>query len=251
MYYLRETSLRSGNPVFQKLDSKNTLLFPEFTIARDFATSGNYEQSLIEWARDILIKPDQNFVDIGAHVGTYSLSFAPVVNHVYAFECSPRTHNILCGNIALRELDYKITTFKTALGNDTGKIYYYMRSNDGGGNGGLMVNKDSNQSHGEVPIAKLDDFHLENIGLIKIDVEGFEKQVIEGGFETLRRNNYPKLLFESWAPWRETEGIPAVQLRTELFDYIRSIGYNVVPVRGWDEMFIAEHTTSTDLLGKE
>ncbi len=96
-----------------------------------------------------------------------------------------------------------------------------------------------------VPITTLDSFNLDNIGLIKMDVEGFEKNVLEGGVETLKRNGYPKILFESWRESRESEGIPAIKLREELFDYIRSIGYRIIPVNGWEEMFIAERNTDT------
>lgn len=96
-----------------------------------------------------------------------------------------------------------------------------------------------------VPITTLDSFNLNNIGLIKIDVEGFEKNVIEGAQETLKRNRYPRILFESWRPSRDSEGQSATYLRNELFEYIRSIGYRIVPVNGWDEMFIAEKDTTT------
>ena len=97
----------------------------------------------------------------------------------------------------------------------------------------------------QVPITTLDSFQLDNIGLIKLDVEGFEKNVLEGGLETLKRNGYPRIFFESWADYREREGMPANKLRTELFNYVRSIGYDIIPVRGWDEMFIAERNTDT------
>jgi hypothetical protein len=84
----------------------------------------------------------------------------------------------------------------------------------------------------QVPITTLDSFNLVNVGLIKIDVEGFEKEVIEGMQETLKRNGYPRIFFESWADYREREGLPAIKLREELFEYLRSIGYSVIPVRG-------------------
>jgi FkbM family methyltransferase len=238
MYYLKEQSLHSETPIFQKLESTNTYLFPEFVIARDFASRGIYEKDIIEWARQF-VRSDQVFVDVGAHVGTYALSFAPHVREVYAFECSPRTFNVLCGNIALRELDYKIKPFHSALGNTTGHIDYYIRSVDGGGSGVVKFKNDDSNASIKVPLAKLDSFDIENIGLIKIDVEGFEKQVLEGAVETLRRNNYPKLLFESWSPSKEGN-IPATKLRNDLFEYIESIGYKIVPIRGYDEMFLAE-----------
>lgn len=237
MYYLREGSLKQDNPTLQKL-STDGLLFPERQIAYDFANTGIYERHLIDWAISMM-DPTKVFVDIGAHVGTWSLPFAKKCAHVHSFECCPRTYNILCGNIALRELDYKITTHATALGNTTGILPYYFRSEDGGGNSCIDF-KDKVCPSIEVPIVTLDSFHLDNIGMIKIDVEGLEKEVFQGMKETLKRNNYPRVFFESWDGFRDKDGIPATKLRDELFEYLKEDGYTIASINGWNEMFIAE-----------
>jgi FkbM family methyltransferase len=221
------------------------MVFPDnVVIARDFALQGNYEQSIIEWVAT-LMDPSKVFVDIGAHVGTYSMYLAKFSSSVVSFECCPKTFNYLCANIALQELNYKIMPHRTALGNEIGTIPYYVHApKDGGGNSCIPFMGRSSPII-PVPVTTLDSFQLHNIGLIKMDVEGFEKNVLEGGLETLKRNGYPKILFESWRESREQEGIPARQLRKELFDYIHSIGYRIVPVNGWDEIFIAERNTDT------
>ena len=242
MFYLREQSLRTDTPVLQKL-SPDGLLFLERQIAYDFANTGVYERQLIDWALSMM-DPSKVFVDIGAHVGTWTLPFAKQCAHVHSFECCPRTHNFLCGNVALRRLDYDVTIHKTALGNHTGTLPYYFRSEDGGGNSCIDF-KDKECQSIPVPITTLDSFNLSNIGLIKIDVEGFEKEVFEGMQETLKRSGYPRIFFESWADYREREGLPAIKLREELFDYVRQTGYRIVPVNGWEEMFIAERNTDT------
>lgn len=239
MYHLKPASFQTDRPVFQKIDSDNCLFFPEYKTAKWFAEQGVPEQALINWSHELL-RPDQWFVDIGAHVGTYTLSLAQRAAGVHAFECSPRTYNFLCANIALHGLDYRVKTYNVALGHQTGTTRYYIRSGDGGGNGCLEFEKDRSNRFVEVPMKRLDDYNLENVGLIKIDVEGYEKQVLQGAQETLRRNGYPKILFESWEDWRETEGVPAGQLRRELFDYIHSLGYRIVSINGNREMFLAE-----------
>jgi FkbM family methyltransferase len=217
------------------------MVFPDDnTIARAFAQKGNYEQGIIEWAVR-LIDPKTIFLDIGAHVGTYSLAFAKVCAGVHSFECSPKTFNYLCANIALQDLNYQITPHRTALGDFTGTTRYYIRSpKDGGGNSCIdFKNKECDSV--EVPVTTLDSFNLTNIGLIKMDVEGFETNVLRGAKETLKANGYPRILFESWRPERESEGIPAKALREELFDTLYSIGYKkITPISCWDEMFIAE-----------
>lgn len=244
MFYLRENSLSTADPVFQTL-RKDCMVFPDDnTIARDFAMFGTYERNLISWAAT-MIEPSKVFLDIGAHVGTYSLYIAKRCAGVHSFECSPKTFNYLCANIALADLDYKITPHRTALGDKVDTISYYLHSPDGGGNSCLpFTGRDSKSV--TVPVTTLDSFQLDNIGLIKIDVEGFEQNVLQGGLETLKRSGYPNILFESWRPGREAEGIPSKTLRENLFEFIRSIGYRIVPVHGWDEMFIAEYAGAKD-----
>jgi FkbM family methyltransferase len=245
MYYLRENSLTTPDPVFFRL-RKDCLVFPDDEIvAKDFALQGNYEQSIIHWATT-LIDPKTIFLDIGAHVGTYTLAFAKVCAGVHSFECSPKTFNYLCANLALQDLNYTVTPHRTALGDITGTTRYYLRSpKDGGGNSCMEFN-DKVCDSVEVPLTTLDSFKLTNIGLIKMDVEGFESKVLEGARETLKANGYPRILFESWRPSRDSQGLPASALRTELFETLASVGYNqITPISGWDEMFIAESTKTT------
>lgn len=79
---------------------------------------------------------------------------------------------------------------------------------------------------------------MTNIGFIKLDVEGHEKEVLEGSVETIKRNNYPKILFESWDEHYEKNNYPSIKLRKELFDFIKSLGYNIIKVGA--DMYLAE-----------
>uniref|UniRef100_UPI001916C781 FkbM family methyltransferase n=1 Tax=Mycobacterium paraintracellulare TaxID=1138383 RepID=UPI001916C781 len=47
----------------------------------------------------------------------------------------------------------------------------------------------------DVPVKRLDDLHLDDIGLIKIDVEGHELAVLRGATQTLTRNR-PAIVVE-------------------------------------------------------
>lgn len=245
MYYLKTQSVFTETPVYQKLDGGDgAFFFSEARVAKDYATTGLYERDIIEWARDTLVTPGKDVLDIGAHYGIYAVELAKKA-HVHAFECSPKSFNYLCANIALRDLHTKITRYNVALGNETGTTSYYVRDpKDGGGNGIVKFDYDvqRNTPAISVPLRTLDSFGLTNIGFIKLDVEGAEQQVLEGGVETLRQNGYPKILFESWRPAQESLGFSAVSLRASLFTFLESLGYRIVPINGWDEMFIAEHT---------
>ena len=243
MYLLKENSGNTEDPYFTRLPSeKEYLFFPEISVAKWFYESGIAEKNLIHFVMDHYVTPEKNVIDIGAHVGTYSWTLGRKANHTYAFECNPKVFCYLAANIAIQGLEEKITPYRYALGNKEEELDYIIRSNDGGGNGVKILNEnDNNLRKLKIECKTLDSFNLKNVGFIKMDVEGFEKEVIEGSLNTLTQNNYPPILFESWGDWKERDGVPARKIREELFDYFRSIGYNIITINGYNDMYLAIH----------
>ena len=85
--------------------------------------------------------------------------------------------------------------------------------------GGSTISDGSHERDYSISLIKLDDFlteHEPNIGLIKIDVEGHEKNVINGCLETLKKNR-PIIIME--LKNFQNEGEP------ELVKKLKSIGY--------------------------
>jgi len=248
MYLLREGSSTLDNGLFLKLPKteknyKNPqiLFFPELSVATWFFESGIAEKSLIHWFTDNYVDPEKDFVDIGAHVGTYSWTCGKKAKHTHAFECNPKVFCYLASNIALHEMENDITPYRYGLGCQPGILTYYIRSADGGGNGfKKFSDKDDLRETRQIQVRTLDSFELNNIGCIKIDVEGFEKEVILGGLDTLKRNNYPPILFESWGEWKEKEDVPARVLKEELISTLKNIGYEIEGISGFPDMFIAK-----------
>jgi FkbM family methyltransferase len=174
MYYLKTESFHTDTPVYQKLDGgDNTFFFADARVAKDYATTGLYERDVIRWTCDSLLPSGKDYVDIGAHHGIYTVEMAKK-GHVHAFECSPKSFNYLCANIALRDLHYKVTTHNVALGPTTGTTPYYIRDpKDGGGNGVCSFDYDTQRQTPsiQVPMHTLDSYGLSNIGFLKLDVE--------------------------------------------------------------------------------
>jgi FkbM family methyltransferase len=227
-----------GEPTVVPADA---IAYPDLAGAKYVQRAGFAEKGVLAWVYDTFLQPDRAFLDIGAHVGTYSWTCAAKAAHVYAFECGPKTFCHLAANIAIRGLEYKITPFPFALGNTDGEATYYVRSGEGGDNGiKALTGADEGCQKVTVPVRRLDSFGLKNIGFVKMDVEGFEREVLEGAAETLRASGWPKILFESWGAHRDP-AVPVAELREGVFEALRDIGYTWVPVTGVADMFIAEH----------
>jgi FkbM family methyltransferase len=166
---------------------------------------------------------------------------------VHSFECSPKSFNYLCANIALHDQHYVVKPYNVALSDKEGMVKYYIRDPlDGGGNGISGFDNDihTNVPTIDVPAKTLDSFHLTNIHFIKMDVEGHEEFVLRGGIQTLEENNYPCILFESWPDrYEDQRGIPAKKIRKSLFDFFQSLEYKVIQIHGGtDDMFLAERS---------
>lgn len=200
--------------------------------------NGIFEKELIEYCKNNLCCKDRVFLDLGAHIGTYTLNLAHAFSHIYAFEAQKNTYYMLCGNVVLNNLTDLVTTKHCALSNieNDGKIVTLNIVSEDGGGSSIVNTNTSKVLRSEQVISKpLDYFNISNIGLIKIDVEGAELDVIQGGLKTLERSNYPPILFEAWSdPWY-------AQAKEKLFSFLQGIGYTIKPML-YNNMFLATHS---------
>lgn len=142
----------------------------------------------------------ENVLDIGANIGMTTLYFAQAANHVFSFEPDPKTFNYLLNNLENNKVG-NVSTFNAGIGKRKSKSIivrppYNPSSNFIKSN---FVNPHSEYLEERIILIGLDRFvrnqGLRNIGLIKIDVEGYELQVLGGGGGTLR-NNRPMVILE-------------------------------------------------------
>jgi len=206
------------------LAPNNVYILPQVNLDY-YVKHGLFESQLIEWCKQFCAK-DELFLDIGAHSGTYTISLADVAKEVYSFEPQKMTYYSLCGSVALSGKE-NVSCFQVGLGSpeQVGRQTLKIVSHDGGGS---SLHSTSGILREEtIEIKTLDDYGLENVGFIKMDVEENELFVLKGAVETIRRNHWPTILFESNFE------------NTELFDYIRSIGYkDIIRVGGCQNMFL-------------
>ena len=156
-------------------------------VGRSLDLYGEFSELENEFFKQI-IKPGMTVVDVGANIGTHTVSFAQHVGkagQIIAFEPQRIIYQMLCGNIALNELE-NVSTLMAGVGDQNGTITVpcidYKNTNNFGG---VQL---GNFASGEiVPLVTLDSFNLQNCHFIKIDVEGMEESVIRGSAETLKR----------------------------------------------------------------
>lgn len=154
-------------------------------------------------------------LDIGANIGVISQALLANGFRVMAFEPQPELFEILNENC--RAVGGEFVTFNTALGSAPGeakmpKVQYSAKGNFGG----LGIGDKSIYGDITVPVATIDSYHFPNVGFIKIDVEGFELEVLKGAVDTITRCR-PILYIE------DDRRDKSFALR----EYVRSIGYDI------------------------
>jgi FkbM family methyltransferase len=128
-----------------------------------------------------LIDPGMHIVDIGANIGLYTLLLAQLTGpdgRVYAFEPEPTLFRTLRRN-CLSNGATQVTTVNCALGCEPGRVTFYRSIFNSGDN---RLGSFGWQGQGlEVAVARLDDVLPSHcIDFIKIDVQGYEGQVLAG-----------------------------------------------------------------------
>lgn len=194
--------------------------------------TGTYEKGILLYLRSILKKGDC-FVDVGANIGLMSIFTAECVGDegkVLAFEAHPNTSELLMQNIQLNSLS-NIEVKQYALGSIEGKTNIYDNWQVNRGGASLVVKTKDSVAY-EIEVKKLDTVFPEGITpkAIKIDVEGFELEVLKGAAETIRKHK-PVLIVEL-----SENRSNAHDSSAELISFIKSLGsYRIYKLKGGKE----------------
>lgn len=164
-----------------------------------------YEENMIETQLINFIKKSNIILDIGSHCGSHSIIYSKINPNaqIYAFEPQEKMFNILNMNISINNIT-NIKTFNLALGNKKCLAYMDNICRDGPNQnidinqpdayfnfGGLQIGVNGEP----IVIDILDNFNFGKIDFIKIDVEGFESFVIDGGINSIIKYR-PFIFFE-------------------------------------------------------
>jgi FkbM family methyltransferase len=168
-------------------------------------------------------------VDVGAHVGLWSMHLKKKFNAIEAFEPVGAFRGCFVKNLPPADFGgggTLIALHSYALGAASGRVRMEVPALQGGlDTGGTHV-----AGAGNVEMRTLDSFALQDVDFIKIDVEGYEDHVIDGGRETIARCR-PCIIVEQkphkLGPNFGIKGTPAV-------DLLKSMSYAVRREMGGD-----------------
>lgn len=179
------------------------------------------------------VKPDTVVWDIGANMGVLTVPLANLVGRhgqVIAFEPQPEVLNVLAGNIALNCLS-QARTMPFALGDQPGIISIPDINYGQPGNFGNTSFVIENHGSSKVESRCIDDLsYLPVPQVMKIDVEGMELQVLQGGAQLIKQAR-PIIYCEN----------DRVDKSEALIKYLWSLGYDLywhaVPLYNPDNFF--------------
>ncbi|MBO6946835.1 MAG: FkbM family methyltransferase [Rhodospirillales bacterium] len=139
------------------------------------------------------------FLDIGANVGEYAILMSGSCRRVIAFEPNPDLHEQFLGNLHVNGIK-NVALQPVALGRADDSLTLHL-GRDSGESSFLPNANSNNRENSIVAEVRRGDAFLRGIGIssgvgiVKIDVEGFEVHVLSGLIETLSANR-PFVLLE-------------------------------------------------------
>jgi FkbM family methyltransferase len=133
------------------------------------------------------------FLDIGANIGWFSLLASTIVGpsgHVHAFEPRTPTVDYLRRSILMNGLESTITVHGVGLDSGASEQFLGWVKDTPNPGSSMVMSSVTHEGMDSIPIrlVALDTLSIPRVNFVKIDVEGAEMRVLEGGANTLGRN---------------------------------------------------------------
>ena len=181
--------------------------------------SGLYDKLLTSSILRLLpeyIKPNTLTIDVGGNSG-YQTYFHSKYNSVVTYEPVPELFKVLQSN--LQDLD-NVTLINKAVTSENKNVELFVDINR------LSMTSQMPLVESEsilVPGVALDNENHTNVGFIKVDVEGYELDVLEGAVDLIERDR-PNMMVEVYQPWCDKVGFDC----GEIFDFFARRDYRIL-----------------------
>jgi FkbM family methyltransferase len=166
-------------------------VFGNDVIGNELMVDGIFEG---EYIRDLfyLLKllnidvKNSSAIDIGAGIGNHSIKFSKYFSNVISFEPNPRTFDLLAANTK-RLTNVKI--YNWGCSSSDAVIRFHKCFNNIGSSSSILKIASNNES--EIVVKPLDEIinDLNNVALIKIDIEGMEYSYLIGAEKVISKFN--------------------------------------------------------------
>ncbi len=156
----------------------------------EVAFSGQYDAPYLELARRY-ITPGSLVLDVGASLGLWTVQLARTARSVgaeiWAVEPAPANVRWLERNVTLNSLNQLVQIYPIALGSAPGSLKIKLNDPDGG-NAEVAFEEEPGAS--VVQVRRMDDLpRARSVSFIKLDVEGFELEILRGARQLLEKDH--------------------------------------------------------------
>jgi FkbM family methyltransferase len=171
------------------------------------------------------LRPGMTFVDVGANVGHYTLLAAAAVGdagHVFAFEPGPYAYARLRSTVEKNKIS-QVMVLPIGLSDVAGTVPLFIGRKVGNYTPTMIANEGGDPVDVVVRTLDecLDEFGVDRVDVLKIDVEGYELRVLKGAMKALRAGRIRALLCEFNDPWLKA----ARTSSAELYEMVTKLGF--------------------------
>lgn len=178
------------------------------------------------------LKPNDLFVDIGANAGEFTILAAFVAKaNVVAFEPVPEAYARLCANVRLNDLESSVRCFNMAVGQREGTIAF---TSDQDTVNHVVADAEAAVRPLMVSMTTLDNvLGTEEPRVVKIDVEGYEHAVLQGGKNMLAGSSVLAVIMEI-----NGSGVRYGISDSRIEDEIRTFGFEAVHYKPFERKLV-------------
>jgi FkbM family methyltransferase len=174
-----------------------------------------------------LCKQRRTAVDIGGHVGLWSMQLTKMFDRVHAFEPVAAHRECFVKNVL--DAGGNAILHECALGEQEGKIAIFTEK---GSSGNSHIDA---KVTGSIPMITLDSLALDEVDFMKLDTEGYEENILRGAVETIKRCR-PVIIVEQKRDMAEAR----FGLRPRgAVTFLESLGYKLVKEMSGDYIMVS------------
>ena len=164
-------------------------------------------------------------IDVGSNNACNAIHYAKRFDHVECFEPTPLAQQLWINTVRDNKVA-NVSLHTNAVGEKTKSAEMLAHPKNGGHNHIRATSRNTIKDIYTVQVETLDSFNFANVGFIKIDVEGYEKFVLEGAQHLITQSR-PTIQLEIVAPQCRKFNYNG----EDMIDWIRSWDYTVVSKR--------------------